>query len=104
LMLRRGLGRRRKHELKAQKLEAERQTRGVPAGGAEPSIDLAQILDALDETDRAMLILKYAEGHSYEELSEMFTLSVSACKMRIKRSRERLQERFPEHRFGNDEE
>lgn len=104
LMLRRGLGRRRKHERKAQELEAERQTRGTPANRPENSLDLAQMLDTLDEADRALLILKYAEGRSYEELSAMFDLSVSACKMRIKRARERLQKEFPEHSFSSDEE
>ncbi len=62
------------------------------------------MLDTLEDEDRAMLILKYAEGYNYEELSEMFVLSVSGCKMRLSRARDRLKERFPEHTFGNDEE
>ena len=53
-----------------------------------------QMLDILDEEDRAMLILKYAENNSHEELSEIFGLSVSACKMRISRAREKIQQRF----------
>jgi RNA polymerase sigma-70 factor (ECF subfamily) len=48
----------------------------------------------LDEEDRALLILKYAEGHSHEELAEIFDISVSACKMRISRAREKIQQRF----------
>jgi DNA-directed RNA polymerase specialized sigma24 family protein len=51
-----------------------------------------------------MLILKYAEGYNYDELSEMFALSVSGCKMRLSRARDRLKERFPEHTFGEGEE
>ena len=52
------------------------------------------MLETLDEEDRAMMILKYAEGHDYEELAEIFNLSVSACKMRISRAREKLQASF----------
>lgn len=59
-------------------------------------LDLMQMLDTLSEEDRAMLILKHAEGHSYEDLAEMFDLSVSACKMRVSRAREKLKERFPD--------
>ncbi|NIP87425.1 MAG: sigma-70 family RNA polymerase sigma factor [Planctomycetales bacterium] len=59
-------------------------------------IDLQQMLNTLNEEDRALLILKYAQGHSYDQLAEMFGLSVSACKMRVSRAREKLQQRFPE--------
>ena len=54
------------------------------------------MLDVLDEEDRAMLILKYAEDYSYDDLAGMFELSVSACKMRLSRARERLQKTFPQ--------
>jgi RNA polymerase sigma-70 factor (ECF subfamily) len=59
-------------------------------------LDLMQILNELNEEDRAMMILKHAEGHSYEELADMFDLSVSACKMRLSRAREKLKEQFPD--------
>ena len=55
-----------------------------------------QMLETLDEEDRAMLILKYAEGYDYEELAAIFELSVSACKMRVSRAREKLQQRYNE--------
>ena len=58
------------------------------------------MLDVLEDEDRALLILKYAEGHSYEELAETFQIGVSACKMRISRAREKLKQRFSEHSFG----
>lgn len=103
LMLRRGRGRRRKHEEVAQQQGTERHDRSQ-RNTADASIDLAEMLNTLDEEDRAMLILKYAEGHNYDELSEMFGLSASGCKMRISRARQRLQERFPEHTFERDEE
>jgi RNA polymerase sigma-70 factor (ECF subfamily) len=61
---------------------------------ASATLDLYQMLETLPEEDRAMLILKHAEGHSYEDLAEMFGLSVSACKMRISRAKEKLQTKF----------
>ena len=55
-----------------------------------------KMLEILDEEDLARLILKYAEGYDYEELAAIFELSQSACKMRISRAREKLQNRFPD--------
>ena len=102
LMLRRGSGRRRQRETKA----LQQRQRGDSIGGGNPqdvSLDLVQILETLDEEERAMLIMKYAEGHSYIELAAMFGKTASACKMRISRAREQLTERFPEHHFGGDD-
>lgn len=97
LTIRRSRQRRRRHE-------------DVPAGqpweSADPvrkaetpglALDLMNMLDNLDEEDRALLILKYAEGYDYEELAAMFDVSVSACKMRISRAREKLQRRYSEY-------
>jgi RNA polymerase sigma-70 factor (ECF subfamily) len=93
LGIRRGRGRRQKHE---RVVDAE----GAPEAIARPqppaglSLDLLQILDTLDEDDRALLLLKYAEGYSHEELAAIFEISVSACKMRISRAREKIQSQF----------
>jgi len=95
LTLRRGRGRRKKRE----ELAPEGTLEQAPgAAGATPglSLDLTKMLDALDDEDRAMMLLKYAEDHSYEDLAEIFGLSVSACKMRLSRAREKLKELFPE--------
>ena len=97
LTLRRSRGRRTRHETAA----AEQTPPTTPAQNETQQsgirIDLDKMLEALPEEDRAILILKHAEGHSYEELAEMFELSVSACKMRVARARQKLQELFPEH-------
>ena len=69
---------------------------GRPEQSPGLSMDLHQMLETLDEEDRALLILKYAEGYDYEELSSMFEISTSACKMRISRAREKLQQRYPD--------
>jgi RNA polymerase sigma-70 factor (ECF subfamily) len=96
LTIRRGRGRRQKHEDTASDEQWERQQPVEPAERPGLALDLMRMLEILDEEDRAMLILKYAEGYDYEELAEIFNLSVSACKMRLSRAREKLQQRFPE--------
>ena len=96
LTIRRGRGRRQRHEdtpsedqWEQHQASRERTTPGL-------SLDLMHMLEILDEEDRAMLILKYAEGYDYEELAAIFDLSVSACKMRLSRAREKLQHKFPD--------
>lgn len=104
LMIRRSRGRRSRRENTAGEAALARHERRDEQAHGEATLDLAQMLETLDEDERAMLLLKYAEGHSYEELAEMFELSVSACKMRISRARAKLKERFPEHDFGGEAE
>ena len=94
LMLRRGRGRRQKRVAVLSDEAIEQHAGAVEETNAELSLDMQQMLETLDEEDRAMVILKFAEGHSYEELSEIFGHSVSACKMRISRARKKLQDRF----------
>lgn len=96
LTIRRGRGRRQRHENVASDESIESQAPGKPGATEGLSLDLMQMLDILGEEDRALLILKYAENYSHEELAEIFNLSVSACKMRISRAREKIQERFGE--------
>jgi RNA polymerase sigma-70 factor (ECF subfamily) len=104
LMIRRSRGRRSRRENTAGEASFQRHERRDEQAQGDTTLDVAQMLETLDEDERAMLLLKYAEGHSYEELAEMFELSVSACKMRIARARAKLKERFPEHDFGGDAE
>ena len=96
LALRRSRGRRHKHETAHASDLAHRGT--TPAEAQGLALDLLKMLEVLDDEDRAMMILKYAEGHEYEELAEIFDLSVSACKMRLSRAREKIQQHFPDHR------
>jgi RNA polymerase sigma-70 factor (ECF subfamily) len=95
LTLRRGRSRRRRRVVMADVgvLEGSPEAR-EPISGGELSLDLDQMLDILDEEDRALLILKFAEGYSYEELAGVFDLSESACKMRVSRAKDKLRERF----------
>jgi len=96
LSMRRGRGRRQRHE----STQADEQWEQRQPDRAETTpglaLDLMKMLETLDEEDRALLILKYAESYDYAELAEIFDLSVSACKMRISRAREKLQQAYPE--------
>ena len=96
LTLRRGRGRRQRRvaTVSDEALQHQRAQSDKAAGAL--SLDLTEMLDVLNEEDRAMLILKYAEDYSYEDLADMFELSVSACKMRVSRARDRLQKKFPQ--------
>lgn len=96
LTLRRGRSRRQKHETLGPDDTWEQQQPGRDEQPAGLSLDLMRMLDTLDEEDRAILILKYAEGYEYDELATMFDLSPSALKMRVSRAREKLQKRFPD--------
>jgi RNA polymerase sigma-70 factor (ECF subfamily) len=93
LTIRRARGRRHRHEAAAGVAQSEH-VRGE--ADASVGLDLARMLETLDEEDRALMILKYAEDYSYEELAEIFELSASACKMRVSRAKERLQKQFGE--------
>jgi RNA polymerase sigma-70 factor (ECF subfamily) len=107
LTLRRGRSRRQRRESAVEQSALEYHAsqqhasqhhadRATPAANTELSLDVYRMLDVLDEEDRAMMIMKYAEGHTFEELADLFGLGVSACKMRLSRARETIQKRFPD--------
>ncbi len=60
------------------------------------TMDLYEMLNHLSEEDRAMVILKYAEGYTFEELAKIFDMSVSACKMRVSRARGKIHDKYGE--------
>ena len=86
---------RRVNPVSDESLEQSQPDQGSEENNAALSLDLMKMLDVLDEEDRALMILKYAEEYSYEELAEVFDLSISACKMRLSRARDKLKARFP---------
>jgi RNA polymerase sigma-70 factor (ECF subfamily) len=53
---------------------------------------LEQTLAQLDEMGRAVLILRDIEERSYQEVAEIFSIGMSAVKMRIHRARPRGQD------------
>jgi RNA polymerase sigma-70 factor, ECF subfamily len=97
LGIRRGRGRRQKHERVVGDEGSAPEAVARPSAPPGLSLDLMAILETLEEDDRALLILKYGEGYSHEELAAIFEISVSACKMRISRAREKIQKQFQDH-------
>jgi RNA polymerase sigma factor (sigma-70 family) len=55
---------------------------------------IMMLVDKLPETEKNLLLLKYSQGESIESLQFMFHLSASAVKMRLKRSKERLNQLY----------
>ncbi len=53
-------------------------------------LDLSESLRRLPGATRSLLLLKYVESYTYEEIAELTGLSVSAVKMRISRARQSL--------------
>lgn len=93
LSLRRGRGRRQRREnpVDAGALDRQHSSRHQTDTSAR---DVYEMLGILDDDLRALVILKYAEEYTIDELAEIFELSPSACKMRLARARAKLQERF----------
>lgn len=101
LSQRRSRGRRRKRETATSEQSLEQTSNSTNEANVSLSLDLTRMLETLDEEDRALIIMKYAEGYEYEELSDVFGLSVSACKMRVSRARERIRTRFADQTSTN---
>lgn len=60
------------------------------ASDAESEIELA--IAQLDIAQREVFLMKYVEDMSYDEIAEVTGVGVSALKMRVKRSADRLRE------------
>lgn len=57
---------------------------------AEQELIMYSLINALPEKERTLLNLKYLQGESIENLQSQLHISGSAVKMRLKRSREKL--------------
>jgi len=97
LELRRARSRRWRREARLRQQSSPEPERRHDSQQLAEAIDLTTMLATLTEDDRALLLMKYSEGYTYEELAEIFELSVSACKMRVSRACDKL-----EARFGSD--
>lgn len=68
---------------------------GSPAAEAERGelrSDLEDALARIGEEKREAFLLKHLEEYTYEEISELLGVGVSAVKMRVHRAREELQD------------
>ncbi len=63
-----------------------------PSGAAavDAAHDVQKLLEHLDEEDRALVIMRFAENHDYDALAEMFGSTPGALRMRVSRIREKL--------------
>ena len=83
-------------------LQLEEHTAAAPeSDGPAQRVDRAELrllldrtLATLPEPQREAFLLRHVEGHSYEDMSAMLDVSVSALKMRVMRARVALQERL----------
>ena len=56
--------------------------------------EIQRALDQLDDQQREAFVLKHVEELSYEEMSELTGVGISALKMRVKRACEQLREKL----------
>lgn len=104
LTLRRSRGRRRKREEPGtdEQMANEADSSSQAMAAVDASQDIHKLLQGLDEEDRALVLMRFAEGHDYDHLAEMFGTTAGACRMRISRIRERLAAKAG-RLFGSDE-
>ncbi len=94
LTLRRSRSRRRRRESpesgEAGLAETHADPQASPTAAVDAAHDARKLLEHLDEEDRALVLMRFAENHDYEELAEMFGTTSGALRMRISRIREKL--------------
>ena len=78
-----------------------RRERGTSTPGAEANYlqlenaeEIRIMLDGIGEKDRAAMILRYWYDFSYEEIAESLSLSISAVKSRLHRTRREMADRW----------
>ncbi len=63
---------------------------GLKASDDKSFIEVAELLEKLNDDYRETVILHYLEGYTLEETAEILEISLSAAKMRISRAKEIL--------------
>lgn len=56
--------------------------------------DLRLSMSSFNDSDTILLIQFYIQGYSVKELARKYDISVGACKMRIKRAKENMKEKY----------
>ena len=98
LGMRRSRSRRRRREVPGSasgedgqdRIETQVDERAGQADAVDAADAAQKLLAGLDEEDRALVLMKFAENHDYEALAEMFDSTPGALRMRISRIREKL--------------
>ena len=60
----------------------------------QTNVEFMMLIDSLDESSKAVLVLRYGEDLSVKEISEVLGLSESAVKKRLERSRNKMKETY----------
>jgi len=92
LMLRRSRSRRMRHEEpgSGERIDSQPDAKASATAAVDATHDITKLLEGLEEEDRALVLMRFAENHDYEQLAEMFGTTAGACRMRISRIREKL--------------
>lgn len=98
LGMRRSRSRRRRREVPGSasgedgqdRIETQADERAGQADAVDAADAAQKLLAGLDEEDRALVLMKFAENHDYEALAEMFDSTPGALRMRVSRIREKL--------------
>lgn len=85
-------------------IDAMQEENGVEAGYSEDhysNIDLQRAVDSLSDRDKAIVILKYFEDKTLEEIAAILDENVNTIKSRLYRSMRRLQEMLSDDKPQN---
>lgn len=95
--------RRRDNERKHLRIVAQRADQGVEADVTSTYPDVETALDALSEHDRVVLVLKYQENLSYDEIASILECAPGTVASRLNRARERLRKIMAESSESEEE-
>lgn len=78
--------------------EPDNQTESIDESIGQPKMEdiMFSLIRHLPSDEKELLIRKYYKGESIKTLQNMYHVSSSAIKMRLKRSKERLNQLFPQ--------
>jgi len=74
----------------------------IPEAGqndaAQSNMEFMMLMDSLDEWYRTVLVLRYGEGFSVREISDLLGITESAVKARLKRGRDKMKKFYGEYK------
>src|SRR4030095_8151077 len=100
-MQRRAEGRRRRREVEAASESTDVQEAELVLHRDRVRASLREVLDELDEDDRALLIARYCDEHAAPELADRLGLPASTVRSRLSRATTRVRQRRDE-RWARD--
>lgn len=83
-------------------VEGEGKTEAFAEEDSYADADLRKVLDALPEKDKAIIILKYYEDKTLEEIADILEENVNTVKSRLYRSMRKLRKTLTEEADGSE--